>query len=364
MARDFIPGLQLNRLFFQEAVEPILCGAWPGLRYSAGLLGHGSDALGFDTAQSMDHDWGPRVQLFLDDAEVETLRGPINAALRHHLPRTFRGFTTHFEQVPGGVRWLAPAGDGDALNHGVRILGVRGFFQLLLNWSPPTEIQLVDWLTFPEQDLRSLTHPDGIFQDGLEVLRPVQAQLRHYPRDVWLYLLASQWERIGQEAPFMGRCGQAGDEIGSRLVAARLVRDVMRLCFLMARQYAPYIKWFGTAFARLACARDLSPLFDEVFAATTWQTRERPLSRVYEFIAAQHNALRLTPALPTQVGRFHDRPFQVIEAEQFAAALREAIRDNAVRALPRFGAVDQFVDSTDVLSNPVMVDRAKCMYRP
>ena len=36
-----------------------------------------------------------------------------------------------------------------------------------------------------------------------------------------------------------------------RLTAALLVRDVMRLAFLIERQYAPYAKWFGTGFARL-----------------------------------------------------------------------------------------------------------------
>lgn len=39
----------------------------------------------------------------------------------------------------------------------------------------------------------------------------------------------------------------------------------MRLCFLMEKQYAPYPKWFGTAFAQLDCAERLLPVFEEVF---------------------------------------------------------------------------------------------------
>ncbi|HEU0299458.1 MAG TPA: hypothetical protein VFR37_08395, partial [Longimicrobium sp.] len=62
---EFIPGLELSRLFFVEAVRPLLDAAFPGLRYAAGLLGSGSDVLGFDTEMSRDHDWGPRVDLFL-----------------------------------------------------------------------------------------------------------------------------------------------------------------------------------------------------------------------------------------------------------------------------------------------------------
>ncbi|NTU80855.1 MAG: hypothetical protein HGA45_15995 [Chloroflexales bacterium] len=31
----------------------------------------------------------------------------------------------------------------------------------------------------------------------------------------------------------------------------------MGLCFLIERHYAPYPKWFGSAFQRLACAAEL-----------------------------------------------------------------------------------------------------------
>jgi hypothetical protein len=36
---QFIPGIQLNQLFYNEAVEPVLACAFPGLRYSAALIG-------------------------------------------------------------------------------------------------------------------------------------------------------------------------------------------------------------------------------------------------------------------------------------------------------------------------------------
>ncbi|MFH8492910.1 hypothetical protein ACH4C7_02170 [Streptomyces coeruleorubidus] len=39
-------------------------------------------------------------------------------------------------------------------------------------------------------------------------------------------------------------------------------------------------------------------------------------------------------------------------AERFTAALTARITDPAVRALPLTGTVDQFIDSTDALSNP------------
>ena len=146
----------------------------------------------------------------------------------------------------------------------------------------------------------------------------------------------------------MGRCGQAGDDLGSRVVAARLVRDLMRLCFLQERRYAPYSKWLGSAFARLDCAPAMTPALTAALAADTWVERQAHLTLAYEQVARQHNALGLTAPLPTAVSPFHNRPFLIIQADAFAAALRAAITDPAVLALPpHLGGYDQFVDSTD-----------------
>jgi hypothetical protein len=57
-----------------------------------------------------------------------------------------------------------------------------------------------------------------------------------------------------QEEPFVARTGDVGDELGSQVIAGRLVRALMQLCFLMERRYAPYSKWFGTGFSRLSIA--------------------------------------------------------------------------------------------------------------
>lgn len=63
-------GLDLCRVFSFEAVQPILERVFPGLRYAAARVGPGSDVLGFDTARSVDHDWGPRLELFLSTDDV------------------------------------------------------------------------------------------------------------------------------------------------------------------------------------------------------------------------------------------------------------------------------------------------------
>jgi hypothetical protein len=362
MDRPFIKGLELSRLFYGEAVGPLLAEHFPRLPHSAALLGPGSDVLGFDTPQSTDHDWGPRLKLFLSEADHEAHRDEIDRVLRDKLPCEIHGYPTGFGRHEDDTTVLAPAQDGP-VNHGVSILTVRGFFTRCLNYDPDGQLRAVDWLTFPEQRLRSVV-TGGVFHDGLHQLEPIRARLSAYPHDVWLYLLAVQWRRLSQEEHLMGRCGQVGDDLGSRLVATRLVRDLMRLCFLMERQYAPYIKWFGTAFAQLDCAEPLVPILNRALRADTWQGREKHLSAAYAFVAAKHNDLGITEPLPAHVSQFHDRPFLVIHGDRFADGIRAAITSEEVRALPEnVGGIDQFVDSTDVLAHPERFDLLRSVYQ-
>lgn len=161
----------------------------------------------------------------------------------------------------------------------------------------------------------------------------------------------------------MGRCGDVGDELGSRVIAARLVRDVMRLCFLMERTYAPYPKWFGTAFGRLACAPVLGPILDRVLGAATWKERERHLSEAYEHVGAMHDALGITPPLKARVSPFHERPYLVIHSDRFVHAIEAEINDPEVLAITApVGAVDQWSDSTDVLSYPPVYRKLRAVY--
>lgn len=351
---EFIPGLELSQLFFIEAVKPAIDAGFPRLPHGAALLGPGSEVLGFDTEMSTDHEWGPRVDIFLHPEDHDRCRDALDELLRERLPPSFRGYSTSFsDPQPGedGSR-MPELRVEPPIRHNVAIVTSRGFFEAYLAFNPEHEIAPADWLTFPEQKLRTITS-GPIFHDqvGLESLRN---RFTYYPRDVWLYLLAAAWTRLGQEEHLMGRAGSVGDEVGSAIIGARLVRDVMRLCFLMERTYAPYAKWLGTAFQSLRCAGALAPHLSEALAARSWREREAALVEAYEIVAMMHNRLAITDALPTRGQQFFGRPFQVIALRGFARSIVERIEDESVRASaarPLIGSIDQFSDNTDLVSN-------------
>lgn len=350
----FIPGIEVCRRFYWEAVRPVLDAEFPGLAHAAALIGYGSEVLGFDTAMSSDHHWGPRAMLFLEEADYAALKDRIFETFRWRLPHRFLGYPTNFAQpVPEdpGTRLLAETTDGP-IDHRVEVFTVRDYVMGYLGCDLDAELTAADWLAFPQQKLRTLTG-GAVYHDEIG-LQPVRDRFAYYPHDIWLYMLASGWARIGQEEHLMGRAGYAGDELGSRLIAARLVRDAMNLCFLMERQYAPYPKWFGTAFGRLAVAPLLAEQLEAVLRAETWEDRDAALARVYAVIAQKHNALGLTDPLPAEPSPFWGRPFTVIHGERFADALRGRITDPAVRRLADrslIGNLDQVSDNTDVVEN-------------
>lgn len=320
--------MELSGRLYREAVRPLLLDQFPRLVHTAALIGVGSEVLGFDTERSTDHDWGPRLLLFL---RADDLTDSVSDLFADRLPATVAGFSTNL--VPAVV--VAELGDW--------LTGHLGF-------NPLAEITTFDWLATSTQGLAEVTS-GAVFHDGLSQLHPVRRRLAWYPDDLWRYVLACQWQRISQEEPFVGRCGEVGDELGSAVVAARLVRDLMRLCLLINRVYPPYSKWLGSAFTRLPEAGRLAPVLTAAVAATGWHDREHHLAIAYEAIAARHNETGLTEPVDPRARTFHDRPYRVLHAERLAAALVATITDPMVRDLPLTGAIDQFVDSTDVLSH-------------
>jgi hypothetical protein len=360
---DFFPGIVLAKRFYRDAVRPILDEAFPGLAHAAGLIGFGSEVLGLDTPISADHHWGPRVMLFLGDQDYDHYAGPIRDVMRRRLPTTCLGWSTNFstpDLADQSVERLEPACAGD-INHRVEVQTVPRFFRDYLGLDVLAPLTVPAWLTLPSQKLATVTTGE-LFYDGVG-LEQVRQRFKWYPHDVWLYQMAAGWTRVGQEEHLVGRAGQVGDDLGSRVIAARLVRDLMRLCFLIERQYAPYAKWFGTAFGRLKAAPGLQPALGRVLAAASWPERDRALGEAYAAVARLHNGLGLTDPLPADPVPFHGRPFTVIFGDRFAETLRARVADPEVRALPfPIGGVDQWSDSSDLLEPATLRPRLEALY--
>jgi hypothetical protein len=370
----FMPGLELSRRLYEEAVRPIVERRFPALRWGAARNQAGSDVYGFDTARSMDHGWGPMLTLYVaqDDWRPglgEEISQVLAAALPHHV----HGFPT-FLADPGDesrVLWrhgMMVMTAERPIKHQVRAAPEQEIIRGWLGIDPTrgTPLSLDEWLVVPSHHLREFT-AGAVYRDDTGRITAAREAVRWYPHDVWLYLLAAQWLRIDQESAFMGRAGEVGDELGSRLVAGRLVREIMRLGYLMERQHQPYTKWFGSGFARLACAPRVTPHLMAAIGGETWQERDAALAAAYGICAEIHNGLKLTDYIDPTPGLFHTRPFHVLPEGRFVDALTDRIRDPDVKRLVRtqhhiIGNTSQWVDSTDTLSR-VWYEPQRALYR-
>lgn len=229
-APAFVPGLELAEGFFHEHVAPVLARGFPSLHYSAGLVGSGSEVLGFDSEMSTDHHWGPRVELVLSETDLAQEGDAIRERLAHELPSNYRGYSTHFTPPrldDNGTQNLLEH-RGGPINHRVALETVEGFFQRYLGFSISGELCAADWLSFPTQKLRTITM-GRVFRDDLG-LDAERGRFQWYPDDVMRSVLGSLWCRVGQEEHLMGRAASVGDELGSALKIVEL-RPRLRALF-------------------------------------------------------------------------------------------------------------------------------------
>jgi hypothetical protein len=179
----FVPGLELCRLLYVEAVRPLLDRAYPGLPHAAARIGPGSEVLGLDTARSADHDWGPRLQLFLRPGDAERLGADLSERLARELPKDIRGWPTNF--VPPDARIRVMEYTDGPVAHRVDVVAAGPWFVERLGFDatagPPA---LLDWLATPTQALAEVTG-GAVYHDGTGELSAARRRLAWYPDDVW-----------------------------------------------------------------------------------------------------------------------------------------------------------------------------------
>lgn len=304
MADEFRSGREVSRQFYTDVVRSILDERFPGLSHAAALLGRGSEVLGYDDELSQDHNWEPRVLIFVTESDHEQQGDRLQAVLDEEVPAEYAAHPTQH-----------------------RVTTIKAYFAEQLGFDVSARISAGDWLTWSEARLIMISG-GAVFHDEIG-LREAIARFAYYPDDVWYYLMIAAWWRVHPEMNLVGRTGHVGDELGSALIGARLVRDLMQLCFLVERRYAPYDKWFGTAFSRLDCGPEMLPVLTNVLRAENWQQRETALQEAYARLADLHNNAGITAPVPTRIERLWDRPFGVLWGD-FPAALRQQITDPEV----------------------------------
>ncbi len=340
-------GAEVARAFYADAVRPIIHEHLAGVGYLAGRLGSGSDVIGYDDAVSVDHDFGCRLTLLVDD-EAGQLITKVDAVLEDQLPESFEGRPVRF-----ATTW------DERVRHKVDLRTVHDFASSRLGFDVRGPLAPEAWLCLTGQSVLEVVG-GPVFHDTTTSYARVVAALTWYPDDVWLYALAAGWQRLSQELPLVGRAGHRGDDLGSRVIAMRLTRDLIHLAFLLERRWAPYPKWLGTALSELSVGSPLGARLADVASSSDWRHRQVALGAGIEVLAEHQSAIGLPCPIPI-IERFFEREYLSVNVA-VVAALLQRVESGGLKTEPLIGSIEQWSDNVDLLSHPDRRARAAVLY--
>jgi hypothetical protein len=292
---------ELSKLLFCEQLQPLINQRFPQIKFGAGSFGMCSENLGFDDEVSRDHEWGPRVTLYLSQDDFEKHANEIEKALKDSLPETFHGFEMMWRQEGVDIHDTSKKALYNVyINTLPRRLGFCG-------GSLP--LKDVDWLNVSEQHLLEFTS-GTIHRDDFGELTKAREMLAFYPDDVLKFLLMCEWNALGSDWFPIGRIATRGDCLGLKVQTAKVAEHIMRIAFHVSRKYSTYKKWFGTLFSRLPIAIDLSPVLENMLNEDDWKKTEGHIGKASEILLDWQNKLNISQELKLKAeivdnGRHH-----------------------------------------------------------
>ena len=232
-------GLELARAYYEEFGAPMLHALFPELEglIAVGLVGSGSECLGYDDETSRDHDFEPGFCIFLPDESVIDRRTAFRLERAYtKLPKEFMGIKREMLAPVGGVR------------HGV--LRTAEFFNDKVG-APDGSLAMAAWLTLPEHYLAEAVNGKVFFDNYGEVTR-IREQLSRYPEDIKRKKLAGHLLLMAQSGQYnYVRCIRHGEKAAAQLAAVEFVKHAMAVMFLLSDVYQPYYKWSFRALREL-----------------------------------------------------------------------------------------------------------------
>lgn len=249
-------GLELSKKYYEAYGRDMIEKGFPEIagQTAAGLVGYGSECLGFDDVISRDHDYGPSFCIWLPQ-EIYAQYGEKMQAAYDALPKEFLGFSERVEEEQGKGR--------------VGVLCLEHFYQEILGYCgvPRTE---AEWLSIPEEALATAVN-GSVFEDRLGDFSKIRENLlQYYPDKVWRRKLADTLAKAAQAGQYnYARAMRRGERIAAEIALTEFVKEAMHLVYLLNRKYAPFYKWMHRGMRELAVGSEIGDML-----ALLYQTPE------------------------------------------------------------------------------------------
>ena len=162
-------GLELSRAYYEEYGKPMIDTQLAQYKpyLAAGLVGEGSECLGFDDELSTDHDFGPAFCLWVPE-ELYAKAGTEMQQAYDSLPASYKGYT-RITSAQGGGR--------------IGVLPLEGFYRKFTGLSHAPQDNM-EWFRIPERFLATVTSGE-VFDDHQGTFSQIRSTLKgFYPEDV------------------------------------------------------------------------------------------------------------------------------------------------------------------------------------
>ena len=301
-------GLELSRKFYEEYGKPMLESEFSEIeKYLAvGLVGSGSECLGFDDEISKDHDFEAGFCIFLPDEVDERTEFLLERAYSR-LPDEFMGYKKGKLNPVGGNR------------HGV--LRISNFLKSKIG-TEDGQLSANDWFFIEEQFVLEVTNGE-LFCDNFGLLTEVRKNLEYLPEDVRLKKLAGNLLLMAQSGQYnYMRCIKRGDTAAAQLSVGEFVNSALKAIYLLNKKYLPYYKWIFRGLKEMPILSELYSDLEYLISSpnTEAQKKQEIIEAVCKEIAQELVAQGLTK-LSTN------------ELEPQAYAVNDKITDPEIRNL-------------------------------
>ncbi len=271
-------GLELAEAFFAEKGLPMLQEKFPHLLNSitVGLVGEGSECLGFDDEISRDHDWGISFCMWLPE-DLYKAEGPALAEAYNALDFHYEGFSARNVTAQGAGR----TGVLETGSFYYRFIGLKAI---------PTSN--MEWFYAPETSYAVCTNGKLFHTSGSSFEKMRQALKDFYPEDVRKKKIAARVVTMAQSGQYnYVRSMKRGENMAVFLSLGEFIKATCSVLHLLNRRYMPFYKWAyrsTLALPRLTeTARKLERLINEPLNPANSRTVEEICIDVKEELKRQ-----------------------------------------------------------------------------
>ena len=264
-------------------------------RIAVGLVGEGSECLGYDDEISEDHDFEPGFCLWITEEDERKIGFKLERAYAR-LPREFKGYARQRLSPVGGAR------------HGVFTVGE--FYRKLLGCENVPESDDF-WLYVPPHRLLAASC-GKVFRDDLGVFSEIREKLKKgYPEGVRRKKLSDALLTMAQSGQYnYERCRKHGEAGAACLALSEFVKSAISVIYLINNRYEPFYKWAFRGIRELPRLSELEKTLTELIVSGEEARAIGLIEEISEKISAELIAEGLSSARGSTL---HAHAYSVIE---------------------------------------------------